>query len=403
MHGLNEPNRIVVDPDKPPPKSPAEIAMLNIQHRCVGGVVKTVPADELPSNVCSSGDKVDKGDGKVDPDKNRRKGIGSASVENTDQQPPTPAEAPANKMGEIDPTDPSASDTKIRTSWCIPADSVDGMQVKLHNFGTAVLKKKNIEFWKKGYTFPNLPWNDDLTDVAIVLCGYVASHMATFDLRGRDLCTKMKNGYYQENPLHALRHPYFDDYLTKEQMPLAERNNYIYTPKPGCDCDKKKKARYALPGNDANKKAGREHFEDGLKLDTKMDNKAMPAKIASKKSRQQYMAAGHTPLRIKLMNLTKPGGESPLTPWIVQKRGAKLDVSVLVEWKPYKGSKYYNLLLDCGPNLNGTRGTDINQSNFLASVSATRDCGLFIYKNQTDPWESVNTANKDRDLFYKSR
>ena len=143
-------------------------------------------------------------------------------------------------MGEIDPTDPSASDTKTRTSWCIPADSVDGMQVKLHNFGTAVLKKKNIEFWKKGYTFPNLPWNDDLTDVAIVLCGYVASHMATFDLRGRDLCTKMKNGYYQENPLHALRHPYFDDYLTKEQMPLAERNNYIYTPKPGVIVTKRK-------------------------------------------------------------------------------------------------------------------------------------------------------------------
>ena len=43
MHGLNEPNRIVVDPDKPPPKSAAEIAMLNIQHRCVGGVVKTLP------------------------------------------------------------------------------------------------------------------------------------------------------------------------------------------------------------------------------------------------------------------------------------------------------------------------------------------------------------------------
>tara|TARA_R110002050_G_scaffold103415_7_gene212491 strand:- start:3041 stop:5503 length:2463 start_codon:yes stop_codon:yes gene_type:complete len=58
---------------------------------------------------------------------------------------------------------------------------------------------------------------------------------------------------------------------------------------------------------------------------------------------------------------------------------------------------YYNLLLDSGPNLNGTRGTDINQSNFLASVSATRDCGLFVYKNQTDPWVSVNTYEKRHD------
>ena len=58
---------------------------------------------------------------------------------------------------------------------------------------------------------------------------------------------------------------------------------------------------------------------------------------------------------------------------------------------------YYNLLLECGPNLNGTRGTDINQSNFLASVSATRDCGLFVYKNQTDPWVSVDTYEKRHD------
>lgn len=182
-----------------------------------------------------------------------------------------------------------------------------------------------------------------MTDIAIILCGYVASHMATFDLRGRDLCRKMKNGYYQENPLHALRHPYFDDYLTKDQMPLAERNNYVYTPKPGCDCKKKKKTRVAVPENDAGKSktTGREHIENGLKLDNHL-----PSKIASKTSAQQYMAAGHAPMRIEMMKMKKVSGESPMTPWIIEKGGSKLDVSVSVGWVPYKGSKYYNLLLD---------------------------------------------------------
>ena len=49
-----------------------------------------------------------------------------------------------------------------------------------------------------------------------------------------------------------------------------------------------------------------------------------------------------------MMNLTKtkPDGASPMTPWIIAKQGSGLDVKVLVGWVPYKGSNYYNLLLD---------------------------------------------------------
>ena len=64
---------------------------------------------------------------------------------------------------------------------------------------------------------------------------------------------------------------------------------------------------------------------------------------------------------------------------------------------------YYNLLLEAGPNLNGTRGTFINESSFLASISAVKDCGLFIYKNQIDPWEQVDgVVNRHEKIPYSS-
>ena len=361
--------------DDPAGKSPAEIAMLTVKHQCIGGVIDTLPADELPSTVCSAGRKSTPKPNYIAKSKK--------DPNNPNLDDPSAVESPTNENGSMDPTDPSASDTKTRTSWCIPADEVDGMQVKLHNFGTSVLTKKTIEFWKKGFTFPNLPWNDDLADVAIVLCGYVASHMAVFDVRGRDLCRKMKNGYYQENPLAALRHPYFDEYLTKQQMPLAERNNYVYTPKAGCDCKLKngKKKNPQVPLNDADKTTGREHPENGIKLDD-----ALPTKIAGQKSSQQYFSAGHMPTRIKLMNLTKtkPDGASPMTPWIIAKQGSGLDVKVLVGWVPYKGSNYYNLLLD---GISAYSGPEHKfQLNNLREGRCYRiQVAAFVKTSETDP------------------
>ena len=63
------------------------------------------------------------------------------------------------------------------------------MQVKIHGLGSAALTKKTIEYWKKGYIFPNAPWDDDLADVAAIMCGYIAPHMSTMDVRGK-ICVK---------------------------------------------------------------------------------------------------------------------------------------------------------------------------------------------------------------------
>ena len=90
------------------------------------------------------------------------------------------------------------------------------------------------------------------------------------------------------------------------------------------------------------------------------------------------------------MNLTKPGGESPLTPWIVEKRGAKLDVSVLVEWKPYKGSKYYNLLLDGVSVYSGPK--TVFQLNNLRETKCYR---IAVAAFVQDKKKDLNGINKD--------
>jgi len=64
---------------------------------------------------------------------------------------------------------------------------------------------------------------------------------------------------------------------------------------------------------------------------------------------------------------------------------------------------YYNVLLEAGPNISGTRGTYVNEASFLASISAVRDCGSFIYKHQIDPWKAVDGIQKRHDkISYSS-
>jgi hypothetical protein len=100
-------------------------------------------------------------------------------------------------------------------TWCMSPDDVDGLQLKLYNFASATLKKTSLEWWQRGFTFQNLPWGDDMKDVAIIICDLLGSKVAHLDALAIDLCTKAKNGDYYSNPLEALYHPYFDDYVTK--------------------------------------------------------------------------------------------------------------------------------------------------------------------------------------------
>ena len=69
------------------------------------------------------------------------------------------SETPVKGTSKSTTAQDAATDTKKetgseqpseRTSWCIEADQVDGLQVKLYNFGAASLAKKAIQWWKKG-------------------------------------------------------------------------------------------------------------------------------------------------------------------------------------------------------------------------------------------------------------
>eukprot|EP00947_MAST-08B_sp_MAST-8B-sp1_P002725 g2725.t1 len=126
----------------------------------------------------------------------------------------------------------------------LPNDGVDGLRVKLAGFGISALSKKSLEYWKKGYTFMNTNWNDDMEDVAVILCGMLQPKVANFDPKGADLCRQMRDGVYKTSPLLALRHPYFASLRTKDQVSPQKRNMYRYT--PGCPAPKKD----AMPGDD---------------------------------------------------------------------------------------------------------------------------------------------------------
>ena len=68
-------------------------------------------------------------------------------------------------------------------------------------------------------------------------------------------------------------------------------------------------------------------------------------------------------------------------------------------WSTSDQNLYYNLLLEAGPGLNGERGTYLNQSSFLASISSVRDCGLFIYPKQGDPWLEIDGVQPRHELI----
>ena len=306
-----------------PSQSDAEKVMTSaqsIKHKCIAGVNgDPLEADQLPSTVCQTGSKAGGGSGSGSGSSSGGSGSGSRSDSGSDDG------------GEV------------RNSWCIPAETVDGMHIKIHGLGAAALTKKTVEYWKKGYIFPNAPWDDDLADVAVIMCGYIAPHMSKMDVRGRDLCKKMKLGEYQANPLAALRHPYFSDYLKKEQMPIVDRNNYIYMPGPACDCKSKK--RLGVPKRHAQADTGRENAENGIADESKPESKPkMPT--GQKSAGLPFLGAGRGAFRLKNMTMGAPTGSAPMTPWISKLVSANSDVSATVKWTPVTGSKYYNLLLD---------------------------------------------------------
>jgi hypothetical protein len=126
---------------------------------------------------------------------------------------------------------PAAAD---RASWCVRADDVDGLRVKLHDFERAVLVRKQLEWWADGYSFPNTPWRDDLADLAASLCPLAAAAVAGWAdfARGAaaDLCARMAAGEFASNPGAALRHALFDGLPAVADVPAPDRALFSYVP-----------------------------------------------------------------------------------------------------------------------------------------------------------------------------
>ena len=94
----------------------------------------------------------------------------------------------------------------------------------------------------------------------------------------------------------------------------------------------------------------------------------------------------HAAWRNEMMNLTKtkPDGASPMTPWIISKAGSGLDVKVLVGWVAYKGSNYYNLLLDGVSAYSGPE-TRFQLNNLREGRCYRVQVAAFVKTGATDP------------------
>ena len=237
------------------------------------------------------------------------------------------------------------------------------MQLKLYNFGAASMAKKAIQWWKKGYTFPNTPWYDDLQSVAVVLCGYMAPHVAEFDPRGRDLCKQMREGFYRTNPLHALRHPCFEDYLKKKEVSIEERNNYVYKPSKDCSCDnepgEKEKKKKKCKKKDGSKE------EDGVDEGQQMIVRLKGGK--DKRGKEGDVVPDVDAIKAPHLDnsdlMASPSAHSPMTPWIASQVAAPPTsagasggrIKVAINWKQFQGAELYNFMLNgvsvyTGPN-----------------------------------------------------
>ncbi len=337
--------------DLPNMESPIKDANGDI-FTCTNGVDENneLPADGLPSAECAAinhGTKIEtKNDNHedVNNEDNNNKDIKEKDISQNDslrfQQ-----NKKTNQNKDQDKKDDEQNKPLQRKSWCIEADKVDGLQVKIYNYGAASLAKKAIQWWKKGYTFPNTPWYDDLQSVAVILCGYMAQHVSEFDVEGRKLCTRMRQGYYRENPLHALTHPYFSKLLEKDEIVMAQRNNYIYKPQKDCSCKENQKVGKRQRKKTKPCTVPTAKTEDGVNegqiILARMFGKGKDFKDGDPVPSLNQDVVAST------RSLDPPSAHSPLTPWIVtQSIDPIKGTSVTMKWQKFKNASLYNFMLD---------------------------------------------------------
>jgi hypothetical protein len=132
-----------------------------------------------------------------------------------------PVEAPRDPCDLSDPEPATPVVPAKFSTWCMPLNDVDGLQLKLYNFGVSVLKDTQLEWWQTGFTFQNVGFHDDMIDAAIIVCDFMGSKtLLLLEEAATSFCDKAKEGYFYQNPLEALFHPYF--------MPLFVQVSLIF-------------------------------------------------------------------------------------------------------------------------------------------------------------------------------
>jgi len=268
-------------------------------------------------------------------------------------------------LGEID-VGPDACDTsekamrareqrKHREVWskCVPMDDVDGLLLQLHGLSSSSLVQTELAYWAKGFTFANTPWEDDMVSVGVIMCDMLGRRVAEWPKSGDALCEQMKNGTFANNPLLALKEPFFEDLPNSTSLPKDAVETYTYFPPPSesNDATKKKKKNEEKNGDKEGKKNG-----TGSGPDAKNDDGRRQKEDAS--SAPEISATTPSPAQQEQQPVTeKPdicARSRPSPPWVVSKDS---DGSLHIEWNRRPEAEVYELTLNGVSVYSGT-GTE---------------------------------------------
>jgi hypothetical protein len=155
----------------------------------------------------------------------------------------------------------------------------------------------------------------------------------------------MRSGYYRQNPLHALKHDYFKPLMTKHEVVLENRNNYVYKPSKDCSCKENKKLGIL-------QRPKRKPCKKGIKPSSNTEDGVNEGQIIVARmfgegdDKRRKDGDPVPPLDQDVVSSTKslepPSAHSPMTPWIV----SQMNGTVSIQWHKYKNSELYNFMMD---------------------------------------------------------
>ena len=292
-------------------------------------------------------------------------------------------------VGEVD-IGPDACELKLANkrrpteppklwSMCVPMDDVDGLLLQLHGLHTSSLVQTELAYWAKGYTFMNTPWSDDMISVGVIMCDMMARHVSDWPSEGEEICKKLKSGEFENNPLHALKEPFFSKFLPNAtSLAKGTMDMYTYYPPPlekdeekssGSSSSKKKKKKKkksliekvkAANGDDDDEN----EFDDnviGELSSTKEDSSSASLSTSSsggggrgtttRSGSEKKDAISTTTVAPDITTTLSTADTSkkdpcakprPGPPWIIKKEGDALQI----EWRAEPHAELYMLLLN---------------------------------------------------------